>query len=304
MDPLTAVGFASNIVQFVSFARDLISKGKEIARNADGALVENLEIESVTQSIYDLNSELRSVPRKAGTKWRSPPPLSKAELELEKLSEGSKDVAQELLAALQKLKVSDSKNKSWTSFRQALNSVLSAEKIEQLSTRLERFQSQINTALLLSLRDAMQDDWNENLSYDERVKGQMNRLPRNIKPWQHGLIESSLKERWDPQKEQDLHLFATKLQGGAEKERLELYQRRIHHLLQFAEIEERHSTIAKAYQKTFDWIFERDSRPNEDTNEPQLDSSVAQWDDFPTWLRGQESMYWVTGKPGSGYEAP
>ncbi|KAF2791935.1 hypothetical protein K505DRAFT_247779, partial [Melanomma pulvis-pyrius CBS 109.77] len=300
MDPLTAVSFASNIIQFVSFARDLVSKGKEIARNADGALVENIEIESITQSIYDLNSGLVAIPTKPANRFREQPKLSKSEQELQRLSEGSKEVAEELLAALQKLKVSDGKNKAWNSFRQALNSVLSAEKIEQLSTRLERYQAQINTALLLSLRDTMKDDRGGKVTYDNRVNQELYLLSSHIQTWQYKLIKSSLQKRWDPKKEQDLHLFAAQLEGGAEIERKGLYQRRIHHSLRFAEIEERHETIADAYQKTFEWIFRGNSRPVEDENDPSSESSVVQWDDFSGWLCGEESLYWVTGKPGSG----
>ena len=143
MDPLTAVGLASNVIQFVGFAGELISKGKEISRNADGALVENLELEAVTDSLLEMSANLISLPS-------AEPSVS--ECELLKLCEGSRELAGELLATLQKLKASDSRPRAWKSFRQALNSVLSAEKIEQLSARLERYQRQIHTALLVSLR--------------------------------------------------------------------------------------------------------------------------------------------------------
>src|SRR5690606_22724142 len=141
---------------------------------------------------------LVSIPTKPVTRFRAQPKLSKSEQELQRLSEGSKEVATELLAALQKLKVSDGKNKAWTSFRQALHSVLSAERIDQLSTRLERYQAQINTALLLSLRDTIKDDRDGKVTYDERVNQELFLLPSHVKTWQYELIESSLRKRWDP----------------------------------------------------------------------------------------------------------
>jgi hypothetical protein len=50
-DPLTTLGLASNIVQLISFTSDLISKGREISKSADGVLVENLELEAITSSL-------------------------------------------------------------------------------------------------------------------------------------------------------------------------------------------------------------------------------------------------------------
>lgn len=49
----------------------------------------------------------------------------------------------------------------------------------------------------------------------------------------------------------------------------------------------RHQRISQAYLKTYEWIFEQPENENE-------------WADFPQWLRGPESTYWMTGKPGSG----
>ena len=152
MELLTAVGLASNVVQFISFAGDLISKGKEIARSADGVLLENHEIEAVTQSLHDLSQELIAPKNHAQTRSRDSNKISQAEEELLKLCDGARDVAKTLLTALRNLKAPNIKRTPWTSFRQAFLAVLSADKVDQLSIRLERYRQQINTALLVSLR--------------------------------------------------------------------------------------------------------------------------------------------------------
>lgn len=54
--------------------------------------------------------------------------------------------------AIGKLKVQGSHHRKWKSFRQALNAVRSEDDIEQLSKRLDKFRSQIDTTLLFILR--------------------------------------------------------------------------------------------------------------------------------------------------------
>lgn len=51
MDPLTALGLASNIVQFVDFASKLISQSHEIYQSADGALEDNVALEHVAKNL-------------------------------------------------------------------------------------------------------------------------------------------------------------------------------------------------------------------------------------------------------------
>jgi hypothetical protein len=51
MDPLTAFSLACGIVQFVDFSSKLVSKGYEISISAEGALAENLDLETVTTDL-------------------------------------------------------------------------------------------------------------------------------------------------------------------------------------------------------------------------------------------------------------
>jgi hypothetical protein len=60
IDPLSALGLAANVVQFIEFAAKLISKGHRIHKAADGALVENLELEAIIHRIRRLNDEIHA----------------------------------------------------------------------------------------------------------------------------------------------------------------------------------------------------------------------------------------------------
>lgn len=54
---------------------------------------------------------------------------------------------------------------------------------------------------------------------------------------------------------------------------------------------DRHESIPKAHQDTFEWIYQT-----------PRDGSTYPWDDFAAWLRNsdQTGLYWITGKAGSG----
>jgi hypothetical protein len=58
--------------------------------------------------------------------------------------------------------------------------------------------------------------------------------------------------------------------------------------LYYPEVWHRQDQIASVHTETYEWIFEED----EEHSRP--------WHCFTTWLKSQDSNYWVGGKPGSG----
>jgi hypothetical protein len=73
----------------------------------------------------------------------------------------------------------------------------------------------------------------------------------------------------------------------------------IYHLLRFHDIAERHATIANAHKKTFDWIFHHNRSTVESVGPIPFEIADKQGS-FMNWLFGDKSLYWITGKPGSG----
>ena len=78
------------------------------------------------------------------------------------------------------------------------------------------------------------------------------------------------------------------LSGIIEPERAKLLERTILQSLHFPEMAHRHDRIAEAYSKTFRWIY-RDPR-----------SEDKPWASFTDWLEHDSTLYWITGKAGSG----
>jgi hypothetical protein len=150
MDPITALGLAANVVQFLTFAGGIISKSAEIYSSADGQLVEQQELRIVANNLQALAIAL---PKSKGSRHHGNPNSSEvlSDQQLGELCKECRGVSHELLGALSALQV-NGKHKRWNSFRQALNSVWSEDKINALELRVNRYRSQIDTALLFSLR--------------------------------------------------------------------------------------------------------------------------------------------------------
>lgn len=139
MEALATVGLVANVVQFIDFGGKLISKTTELYGSNEGALEENIALETVTNHVVLLNDTLRN----AATAARDDA--------LKKLCESCKAAAEELLEALSKVKVDGPKNR-WKSVRKALRSVWSKEKVRELEGRLARFREQLNLHITVDLR--------------------------------------------------------------------------------------------------------------------------------------------------------
>lgn len=62
--------------------------------------------------------------------------------------------------------------------------------------------------------------------------------------------------------------------------------------LAYERMEERHTKIAEAHTQTFQWIFK--PLPSNSIEQPQENGN------FASWLKNDNGIFWVSGKPGSG----
>ena len=143
LDPLTAIGLAGNIVQFVDFCTKVVSKAHRIYRSTDGSLAENFDAETISRDLLYLTTKIE-----AGS---GPSLASDDEQALQNLCTGCNDVAQELLTVLGSLR-SGTKLGKWKSLKQALKNVWSKGRIEALQTRLAGFREELDLHVLIDLR--------------------------------------------------------------------------------------------------------------------------------------------------------
>ena len=145
LDPFSALGLAGNVVQFVDFGTKLFSEAAELYRSVDGTLQVNAQLEAITEDLSSISNELGNASSYEGQ------PLSADVKNLMNLALSCKDLADELLLVLTKLKVS-SNHKKWKSIRQAFASAWRGREVEAYMGKLDRFRSQMTVHLVAILR--------------------------------------------------------------------------------------------------------------------------------------------------------
>jgi hypothetical protein len=130
MDPLSAVGLAANVAQFIGYGYQLLAKSKEIRTSTASALRENVDAELIAK---DLKATLTRL--QAATSSPFPP--------LEDLRTGCITVIDELLETLEDLKVNGKKGK-WKSFKAAIKTIRAKEKVEEWRKCISSFREEFN----------------------------------------------------------------------------------------------------------------------------------------------------------------
>ncbi|KAF6812056.1 hypothetical protein CSOJ01_05337 [Colletotrichum sojae] len=291
MDPASAFGLAASIVQTLTFASDLISKGRQLYHSAQRSLVENEELEAITRTLQSHSRRIAIQSTDA--------PMGRDEIgqDLSKLCDGVRDLCKQLIATIESLKKPDSATR-WDSFRQALQSVWKEQDIADLAQRLERYRRQIDSIVLAGLKDQLEMLVRDSRSRDERLEQTLSKIMTSLKPgseWQAELLRTAQRSMNANTVDNTtyLDLVSASLSEGAKKEREKLMQRRTLESLRFADMRDRYERIPEAHQKTFEWIFRGASHSAHDDEEQP-------WTSFNEWLSSDKSLYWVTGKPGAG----
>jgi len=140
LDPITALGVAGNIVQFIDFGLKATSKAREIHRNDKGMTVEHADLQLVTKDLVALSAQLYATVGLSGQTEA-----------LEELCGKCAKTSIELLSALQTFTVTGAKSK-WKSTRKALKSLWGREKVEEIKKRLLEFREQLKFHFLVRLR--------------------------------------------------------------------------------------------------------------------------------------------------------
>ena len=144
MDPFSALGLASNVVQLVDIGTRIVSAGCELY-SPDGISI-NGELETTMNDLVKICSSLEQPQNQINGQV-----ASRSERELIPLSLTCKNVGEELLTVLHKLKV-QSPHKKWQSFRQALKAVWKEKEIHQYKERIANIRSEIALRLISILR--------------------------------------------------------------------------------------------------------------------------------------------------------
>lgn len=149
MEPLSALGLAAGVVQFVQFAGTLVSLGSTIHRSTDGKHEWSRELERIYGRLDQFSSRLQHCPGgqvlkpQGGGGWLAEPEPP-AEVDVRALGDLAKechDLCRQLLDTVGKLRVQPgSSHRALKTFRAVLRTVWDRQKIADLETRLDRIQ--------------------------------------------------------------------------------------------------------------------------------------------------------------------
>jgi len=152
MEALAALGLASNVTQFISFAFELISTSLEINDSVSGCADELSSLEAVYRRLDDLSAGLQSGPVSISP---GPATLRNSTSTIKSLSRECQDDCTKLLEIIDNLKttaVGWRGPKFWRSFRSALRTALKKGEIAKLEERLKRSQATLTLQICIVVR--------------------------------------------------------------------------------------------------------------------------------------------------------
>lgn len=141
MDPLTAIGLASNVLQFIEFSYKIISGVNEIRSSETGMTPEN---ERLSVMVEDLNSVTQNL-------LTSAPAKTENERQLNVLAANCHELSEELYQLLRRLRAGN-KNSKWEGLMVKWHSVRKEKDIDAIERRLHGYQSQIMIRLQVMFR--------------------------------------------------------------------------------------------------------------------------------------------------------
>ena len=145
LESIAALNFAGNIVQFIDTGVRLFSKSRKLYKSHNGMLLESAELEIIATSIKKFSESLTAGPPREHQ-------LSLENNGMILLAQSCNTIAEELLSALEKLKIRGSERRKWQSFRVALSAVWKSEDIEDMAQRLDLLSKQLTTCMVYTLQ--------------------------------------------------------------------------------------------------------------------------------------------------------
>jgi hypothetical protein len=296
MDPITMLGLAANVLQFVDFAAEIVSKGNAIRKSTIGALEDNAQLDIVCTRMQTLAADLKQSVNN---------PFAADDFALNAICRDCSQIAAKLHQKLSRLAASGSVTR-FKSYRQALKSVWAKDAIDVLACRLKLFRGELNTVLLAGLRrklDANASD--QSIFFDYLACSQEANLGTQLGAIriEHNFTNQIVNDQHEKTRRLILDAMFQMAQWGlssrfphgfgvnyecAKRQAKRLAPLMIAENLAFPMIADRFERIPEAYHKTFEWAWQRvqhESRPT---------CQLAEW------LEHGEGLFWITGKAGSG----
>ncbi|KAK7914010.1 hypothetical protein PG985_011713 [Apiospora marii] len=276
MEALAAVSLAGNILQFVDSTKKLLSTTRQISDL--GAKEETIELQTLTRDLQSWVKRVTPPDVKEGANLRD------EEKSIRSLGAQCNELASQLLDVLAKLQVKrDGGLRHVESLYKALLTEWKKDEIATLQTRLDRIGNCIQRHLASYDSRKVSEQLFDLQTEDSRLQARRGNdimiLGMQIRQIFKDLGEK-LENEGSRQKTTMALLSATSKCSRFAAEQTILEQ------LWFSTMNDRYDGIRDAHQKTMEWVFATGEQDSPAT--------------FDEWLKSDDLMYWISGKPGSG----
>ncbi|KAL1850954.1 hypothetical protein Daus18300_012745 [Diaporthe australafricana] len=302
MDPLTALGLAAGVIQFVSFAAHLVSRTKEIHESATGKTKETATLESLYTKLQQMSLRLEESSKRDATLEivEGSTDFVNHVFAINDLSRICEGDCRRLLNIVSKLKAGgDGAQRRIQTLRVALKTSWKSDEIAELEKRLHRTQTTItlHVCALTSFWHASFDRTlkqlrSENLELNSRQSAKLDDVSRILDDLSVRIAtarSTSAPKLFDAHDITSIESQMSRLslsKTAVAKEHLILRS------LGFESRPARHSSIPEASIHTFEWAFS-----NVSLSKGPLDLRTG---GLLEWISDGDGFFWVTGKPGSG----
>jgi hypothetical protein len=206
---------------------------------------------------------------------------------LENLAAECTNIAQELIAVLDSLRCSKGAAR-YKTILSALRTAWSANKIEDIKSRLQTMRDELQFRILISIRD------DQLQGLDETSRKAVQTVVESNKE----LFTTITSQTENIMKRQDADSSLASMRHNEvlhaiTNQKIEKYSvqdvtRKITNSLHFTRKDDRYDDIAAAHQNTFNWALEGRAKDS------------IRWPSLADWLRQDGGVYWISGKAGSG----
>jgi hypothetical protein len=278
MDPLSAIGLAGNILQFVDFASTLVGQDVEIYRSAFGATAVHTDLQTSIERLDALSKPLRK---------RVAVARNEDEAQIVKTAVACNEIARDLATALDKLAATPHSRSS--SVWKALQAVWEQPKIEETVKRLNMCKNDLHLLLSKASYDRLSFIQRsvDNLKKSNELGGlKSDKMLARVQYLKDDLLDAlqPLQSRAAPPMTSGImqdKLGALYAEGQDVVKAGDMLR-----ALRFSRMTVRREHVIERHATTLDWIYD------------QKHEEQALY--FRDWLEKGQGYYWITGNAGSG----
>ncbi|KAI1322874.1 hypothetical protein F5Y16DRAFT_26647 [Xylariaceae sp. FL0255] len=303
MDPVTAVGLAGTVIQFVTFACSLLSAASEIHNSKTGIPTDLTNILNVHEQLQSFRARFIAQDDDATDALALRDHGDEVEGQTSSLGvlfRASEADCNRIIKLVEKLKIKSGPLRRWKSFKAALELVWRKGDIEELDKRLQRTQSALTlhicamtshyhqsySADLRKLRDT---SMRYQIAQTDKIED-MFRILQSLETrylpahYEQNRDRTSRKDPiFRPDEIDDLGQQIAELSVSVDSLTL---QQDVLRSLNFDYRSLRHENIPLPHNRTFDWVYRTENLDNQHH--------------LLEWLERGYGIFWVSGKPGSG----